>query len=141
MTPAQCRAARGLLKWNQDNLAGAAAVSSVTVRNFENEKSTPQRASLAMMQRALEDAGVEFTNGGQAGVKWKQWKWSVEILGADNSRRCYRLCPDFTSTFAAAKTLMSTLQAPERPHVHIPAEATDAERAELRKLGLSPIWP
>jgi transcriptional regulator with XRE-family HTH domain len=141
MTPAQCRAARGLLKWNQDELATAAAVSSVTVRNFENERSTPQRASLAMMQRALEDAGVEFTNGGQSGVKWKKWKWSVEILGADNARRCFRLCPDFASAFDAAKSLLSTLQPPERPHVHVPAEATDAERAEFKKLGLSPIWP
>jgi DNA-binding transcriptional regulator YiaG len=72
MTPAQCRAARGLLKWNQDDLATAANVSSVTVRNFENEKSTPQRASLAMMQRALEDAGVEFTNGDQPGVRMRR---------------------------------------------------------------------
>jgi transcriptional regulator with XRE-family HTH domain len=141
MTPAQCRAARGLLRWTQDDLATAAAVSSVTVRNFENEKSTPQRASLAMMQRAFEDAGVEFTNGGQSGVKWKKWNWSLEILGADSARRCYRLCPDFAAAFAAAESLLSTLQPPERPFVHIPAEATDAERAELRKLGLSPIWP
>jgi transcriptional regulator with XRE-family HTH domain len=72
MTPAQCRAARGLLKWNQEDLASVAAVSSVTVRNFENEKSTPQRATLAMMQRALEAAGVEFTNGDQPGVRLKR---------------------------------------------------------------------
>ena len=72
MTPAQCRAARGLLKWNQDELAAAAAVSAVTVRNFENEKSSPQRASLAMMQAALEAAGVEFTNGDQPGVRLRK---------------------------------------------------------------------
>lgn len=71
MTPAQCRAARGLLKWNQDDLASAASVSAVTIRNFENEKSSPQRASLAMMVRALEAAGVEFTNGDQPGVRMR----------------------------------------------------------------------
>jgi DNA-binding XRE family transcriptional regulator len=141
MNPAQSRAARGLLRWNQDDLASVAAVSSVTVRNFENEKSTPRRATLAMIQRALEDAGVEFTNGGQLGVKWKNWKWSLEIVGADNSRRCYRLCPDFATAYAATQSLLSTLQPPERPHVHIPAEATDVERTELRKLGLSSVWP
>lgn len=71
MTPAQCRAARGLIRWNQDDLAREAAVSVVTVRNFENEKSAPQRASLEVMQRALEAAGVQFTNGGQPGVRMK----------------------------------------------------------------------
>jgi DNA-binding XRE family transcriptional regulator len=74
MTPAQCRAARGLLKWGQDDLASAASVSSVTIRNFENEKSSPQRASLAMMVHALEGAGVEFIaeNGGGPGVRLRK---------------------------------------------------------------------
>ena len=71
MTPAQCRAARGLLRWNQDDLAREASVSVVTVRNFENEKSTPQRASIEVMRRALEAAGIQFIpeNGGGAGVR------------------------------------------------------------------------
>jgi transcriptional regulator with XRE-family HTH domain len=69
MTPSQCRAARGLLNWTQDEMASAARLSVVTVRNFENEKSTPQRATLDVIQRALEAAGVEFTNGQQPGVR------------------------------------------------------------------------
>jgi transcriptional regulator with XRE-family HTH domain len=69
MTPAQCRAARGLLNWNQDEVALAARVSVVTVRNFENDKSTPQRATLDVIQRAFEAAGVEFTNGERPGVR------------------------------------------------------------------------
>ncbi|ACB96742.1 helix-turn-helix domain-containing protein [Beijerinckia indica] len=74
MTPAQCRAARGLLNLNQDKLAELASVSSVTVRNFENEKSSPQRATLEVMRRALEAAGVEFIaeNGGGAGVRLRK---------------------------------------------------------------------
>jgi transcriptional regulator with XRE-family HTH domain len=67
--PSQCRAARGLLTWTQDEMASAARLSVVTVRNFENEKSTPQRATLDVIQRALEAAGVEFTNGEQPGVR------------------------------------------------------------------------
>ena len=50
-------------------MASAARLSVVTVRNFENEKSTPQRATLDVMQRALEAGGVEFTNGKQPGVR------------------------------------------------------------------------
>ncbi|HMO31054.1 helix-turn-helix transcriptional regulator [Enterovirga sp.] len=71
MTPAQSRAARGLLKWSQDDLAREARVSVVTVRNFENERSTPQRATLDVMTRTLEFAGVQFIpeNGGGAGAR------------------------------------------------------------------------
>jgi transcriptional regulator with XRE-family HTH domain len=74
MTPAQCRAARGLLNWNQDDLATRAEVSDVTVRNFENEKSTPQRATLAAVRRALESAGVIFVeeNGEGPGVRLRK---------------------------------------------------------------------
>ena len=74
MMPAQSRAARGLLKWNQDDLAREAAVSVVTVRNFENEKSSPQRATINVMRTALEAAGVEFIpeNGGGAGVRLRK---------------------------------------------------------------------
>jgi transcriptional regulator with XRE-family HTH domain len=69
MRPAQCRAARGLLNWTQHQMASAAHMSPVTVRNFENEKSTPQRATLDVMQRTFEAAGIEFTNGQRPGVR------------------------------------------------------------------------
>ena len=74
MTPAQCRAARGLLRWKQDEVASAAQVSIVTVRNFELEKSTPQRASLDVMRRAFEAAGIAFIdkNGGGSGVRLRE---------------------------------------------------------------------
>jgi transcriptional regulator with XRE-family HTH domain len=69
MTPSQCRAARALLNWTQQQIANVARVSVVTIRNFENEKSTPQRATLDVIQRAFESAGVEFTNGDRPGVR------------------------------------------------------------------------
>ena len=64
MTPAQCRAARSLVKWTQDDLAAKAEVSVITIRNFEGEKSEPRRLTLSAMQRALEAAGIEFIPGG-----------------------------------------------------------------------------
>lgn len=74
MTPAQTRAARGLLKWTQDDLAREASVSVVTVRNFENERSTPQRATIEVMRQCIERAGIEFipSNGGGAGVRFRE---------------------------------------------------------------------
>jgi transcriptional regulator with XRE-family HTH domain len=70
-SPAQCRAARGLLDWSQQQLADAARVGVVTVRQFEGGASQPRNATLDVLQRALESAGVEFIaeNGGGPGVR------------------------------------------------------------------------
>ena len=89
MTPSQSRAARGLLNWNQDALANAADVSSVTVRNFENEKATPQRATLAAMRRALEAAGVIFVeeNGEGPGVRMSKRILELRAKVADLRNR------------------------------------------------------
>jgi DNA-binding transcriptional regulator YiaG len=73
MTPAQCRAARGLLHWSQDDLARAADIGVATVRNFENERSAPQRSSLKLMRQAFEAAGVELIdNGDGPGVRLRK---------------------------------------------------------------------
>jgi hypothetical protein len=68
-TPAQSRAARGILDWTQDRLAAQAAVSLSTVKDFESGRRTPIANNLAAIQRALEGGGVEFTNGNQPGVR------------------------------------------------------------------------
>lgn len=64
ITPAQCRAARALLDWSQQQLADAARVGVVTVRQFEGGGSQPRNATLDVIQRALEAAGVQFLNEG-----------------------------------------------------------------------------
>ena len=71
MTPAQSRAARGLLDWRQVDLARNAGVGESTVVEFEREKRKVGDASITKMQVALEDAGVEFTNGRRQGVRLK----------------------------------------------------------------------
>jgi transcriptional regulator with XRE-family HTH domain len=72
MTAMQCRAARGLIRWTQDDLGREAGVSALTVRNFESEKSIPTRATLDVIRRAFERADVEFTNGDEPGVKLRK---------------------------------------------------------------------
>lgn len=71
ITPALCRAARGLLGWNQDDLAKAARIAVNTVRNFEAARSAPMANNLEALQAALEGAGVRFIpqNGGGAGLR------------------------------------------------------------------------
>ncbi|MGR9312138.1 helix-turn-helix domain-containing protein [Rhizobium leguminosarum] len=71
ITPAQCRAARGLVSISQDDLATAARVGNSTVRNFEAGRSVPVVNNLDAIKRALEAMGVQFIpeNGGGAGVR------------------------------------------------------------------------
>lgn len=73
-TPEQCRAARGLLGWTQQDLANQARVGIVTVNQLETGLSQPRLATLDVIQRAFESAGVEFIdeNGGGPGVRLKK---------------------------------------------------------------------
>lgn len=74
ITPAQCRAARGLLDWTQAKLAEEAGVGIVAVRNFESGNAEPRRATLRVIAAALEGAGVLFIeeNGEGPGVRLKK---------------------------------------------------------------------
>jgi len=66
----QSRAARGLLKWTQVDLAHEAGVSTVTVQNFEAGKTEPNPATREVIKLAFERAGVEFNADGR-GVRLK----------------------------------------------------------------------
>jgi DNA-binding XRE family transcriptional regulator len=74
--PEQCRAARGLLAWSQQQLATEAGVGLVTIHQMESGSTQPRRATLAAIRRALEKAGVEFIdeNGGGPGVRLRMGK-------------------------------------------------------------------
>ncbi len=74
MSPEQCRVARAWLDWSQQDLAKRAKVSLSTVADFEKRRRTPIPNNLVAMQAALEKAGIEFTNGGEPGVKLKKKK-------------------------------------------------------------------
>lgn len=74
LSPAQCRAARALIQWSQDDLAKAAKVAKPTIANFEAGNSQPYDRTLVDIRRALETAGTEFIpeNGGGAGVRLRK---------------------------------------------------------------------
>lgn len=69
----QCRAARGLLGWTQDQLATAASVSKKTLADYESGKRTPYDRTLADIRKAFEAAGLEFIpeNGGGVGIRFR----------------------------------------------------------------------
>src|SRR6202035_3227262 len=66
--PVQCRMARAALGLGVRELAAAAKVSIDTVARFERGDALKER-TIDALQRALEAAGVEFTNGDQPGVR------------------------------------------------------------------------
>lgn len=76
ITPAQSRAARGLIEWSQEQLAQASHLGLSTIRDFEKGRRVPTHNNLEAIRRALEAAGVVFVGDGEvnddgAGVRFK----------------------------------------------------------------------
>jgi predicted transcriptional regulator len=72
-TPDQLRAARALLNWSQDDLASAAGVAVMMIKNYERHLSDPRLSSMTKLKATLEGAGVVFidaTDSSGAGVRW-----------------------------------------------------------------------
>jgi transcriptional regulator with XRE-family HTH domain len=81
VTSAQMRAGRGLVNWSVRELSERSGIHRNTITNFETGKSGGDPDTLAAIRTALEAAGVEFTNGGEPGVKLK--RRGATIIPAD----------------------------------------------------------
>jgi transcriptional regulator with XRE-family HTH domain len=68
MKAIQLRMARAAVGWGVRELAKKARVAANTVSRIENGADAKQ-STMDRLQRALEEAGVEFTNGDQPGVR------------------------------------------------------------------------
>jgi transcriptional regulator with XRE-family HTH domain len=76
-TPAQMRAARGLLGWSQTRLGIEAEMSLPTVKRYESATGAKvSNGAIQKLQRALEKAGIEFIDedGGGPGVRLRKAK-------------------------------------------------------------------
>lgn len=77
ITPAQIRAARALLGWQQKELAERCGLSEVAIKNIERGRSDPRSSSLAAIIKAFDEAGLVFLQpgdimrGGGIGVRLK----------------------------------------------------------------------
>src|ERR1700733_1705255 len=71
LNSAQIRAARALLRWSAVDLARQSSLGVNTIRRAEiaEENISLTAANELAIRRALEAAGVEFTNGDQPGVR------------------------------------------------------------------------
>ena len=68
MKPIQLRMARAAVGWGVRELAKKAGITANTVTRIENGADAKQ-STMDRLRRALEAAGVEFTNGDQPGVR------------------------------------------------------------------------
>ena len=87
--PVQCRMARAALGLGVRELAAAAKVSIDTVARFERGDELKER-TIEALQRALEAAGVEFTNGGKPGVRLTRTAETDEASRPTAARRVAR---------------------------------------------------
>ncbi|MGE5502735.1 MAG: helix-turn-helix domain-containing protein [Solirubrobacterales bacterium] len=67
ISPSQCRAARALLGWSQDQLREASGVAKVTIADFERgaRARSPYADTLKRLVEAFAAAGVEFIGAGE----------------------------------------------------------------------------
>ena len=74
ISPAQARAARGLLGITQAELAGSAGLGLSTIVDFERERRQVSPAAVDAIAVAFENAGLEFIseNGGGPGVRFRK---------------------------------------------------------------------
>jgi transcriptional regulator with XRE-family HTH domain len=76
ITGAQLRAARALIRWSAEELAGRSKLGVATIRRAEAQdgEMSITAANQAALRSTLEKAGVEFIpeNGGGPGVRLKR---------------------------------------------------------------------
>lgn len=74
VTSAQVRMARGALNWTVRDLAEAAGLHRNTITNLEVGRYAGDPETLAVIERVLRQAGVDFIdeNGGGPGVRLRK---------------------------------------------------------------------
>ena len=76
MTSDQIRAARALVRWSARELAEKADLSLPTIQRLEAAEGVPSTSvqTLMSIKAALEQVGVEFTDGEAPGVRLRKRK-------------------------------------------------------------------
>ncbi len=95
----QIKAARALLDWTQEQLAKESGLSKPSINTLERRLANPKVETIDSIQRALEKAGVAFTDG--PGVKLKSSVLKTQILEGEDS--LIRLNYDIAETLKGTK--------------------------------------
>ena len=83
ITGAQCRAARALVEWTREKLAGNSDVDALVIEEFERRITLPDADICDRLRTALESAGAVFIaeNGGGIGVRLMLNRSEVRRIG------------------------------------------------------------
>jgi transcriptional regulator with XRE-family HTH domain len=96
LTASQCRAARALIEWSQQQLSQSASIDLQTIADFEKRFRAADETTRRRLRATLEAAGVTFIseNGGGAGARlkfsreevWEVNRWEDEggVPGEDD---------------------------------------------------------
>ena len=83
ITGAQIRAARALAGWKQSELAAAAGISEISVKNIERGAVDPRASTLGSIERAFEARCIIFAEGGVV----RRGDLSTKILSDISTKR------------------------------------------------------
>lgn len=83
MSPAQSRAARGLLGWSEADLAAKAGCEESLVSRFENGYGDSPSGQVEVLRSALTAAGIVFTESPHPGVSLGEARGVDEGTRAD----------------------------------------------------------
>jgi hypothetical protein len=130
---AQCRAARGLLDWSQQQLAAIAHVDIATVQHFEvNVECSSLGDASDRLRRAFEDAGIIFIaeDGEGAGLRLKKrFQTTTEL-----THRIDILEDDLAKTEGkSSQTPAGGMRTLERAHKRNTVTKLKNRRTKLRK--------
>ena len=68
MSPAQSRAARGMLGWSEADLAAKVGLAEQDVKAFENGTGDPASGRIEALRSVLMTVGIVFHEGSESGV-------------------------------------------------------------------------
>ena len=83
ITKSQIKAARSLLEWDQSDLARASGLSLTSIATLEQGKASPRPSTWVAIQKAFEDAGIEFLP--DPGVRLRREKFHFQLLEGHES--------------------------------------------------------
>ena len=95
ISAAQCRAARALLAWSQDQLSTASSVAKATIANFETGKRMPYDRTLADIRITLERAGIVFQAPGEQTDGGEGVRMLAKVPSIDTNDREMIQYPEF----------------------------------------------
>ena len=80
MSPAQSRAARGMLGWSEADLAAKVGLAEQDVKAFEKGTGDPASGRVEALRSVLTIAGIVFHEGSESGV-------GLRVTGGDEGTR------------------------------------------------------